>query len=170
MSTWSPRRPWQSSITAPTWSVGRDDRGADVGLADLLDVVGVGHLDGAVDLDLLAAVEHDLVADVRGRREQLEVVLALEALAHDLHVQQAEEAAAKAEAQRLGGLGLPGERGVVERQPVERVAQVLVAVGVDREEPAEDDRAHLAVAGQRLGRGRLLARSGCRRRAAWRRP
>ena len=40
-------------------------------------------------------------------------MLALEALAHDVHVQQAEEAAAKAEPQRLGWLGLVRERRVV---------------------------------------------------------
>ena len=41
---------------------------------------------------------------------------------------------AKPEAERLRGLRLPGERRVVERQAIERVAQVLVAVGVDREQ------------------------------------
>ena len=87
-----------------------------------------------------------------GRRgEQLQVVLALEPLAHDVHVQQAEEAAAEAEAERLAGLGLLGQRGVVERELLERVAQVRELVGVDREEPAEDHRLDLAVAGQRLG-------------------
>ena len=44
----------------------------------------------------------------------VEVVLALEPLLDDLHVQQAEEAAAEAEAERLRGLGLEDERGVVE--------------------------------------------------------
>ena len=94
------------------------------------------------------------------RRQQLEVVLALEALAHDVHVQQPEEAAAKAEAERVGGLGLPRERRVVERELLERVAQVGVAVGVDREEPAEDHRLDLAVAGQRLA-GLTGARRAC---------
>ena len=67
-------------------------------------------------------------------------------------MQEAQEAAAKAEAQGLGGLGLVAERGVVQGQAVERVAEVLVAVGVEREQAAEDHRLHLAVAGQRLGR------------------
>ena len=57
-----------------------------------------------------------------------------------------EEAAAEAEAERLGGLGLPAQRGVVERQLLERVAQVGVVVGVHREEAAEDHRLDLAVA------------------------
>ena len=105
-----------------------------------------------------AVGERHLVLDARHRRQQLEVVLALQALAHDVHVQQAEEAAAEAEAQRVGGLGLPAQRGVVERQLLQRVAQVGVVVGVDREQAAEHHRLDLAVAGQRLGRPAALGR------------
>ncbi len=130
---------------------GRDDRRLDERLADLLDRARVGHVGGVVHLQLLAVGQRHVELDRGHRREQLEVVLALESLAHDVHVQQAEEAAAEAEAERVGGLGLPGQRGVVERQLLERVAQVGVAVGVDREQPAEDHRLDLAVAGQRLG-------------------
>ena len=120
---------------------------------------GVGHVGGAVDLDRLAAVDQcHLVAHVGRGRQQLEVVLALEALADDVHVEQAEEAAAEAESERVRGLGLVRERGVVQGQALQRLAQVLVAVGVDREEAAEDDRLHLAVAGKRLGRGAARGR------------
>ena len=77
----------------------------------------------------------------RGRGgDEVEVVLALEALLDDLHVEQAEEAAAEAEAERLRGLGLVGERRVVELQLLERVAQLLVVVGVGREEAGEHHR------------------------------
>src|SRR5947209_3565054 len=105
-----------------------------------------------VDVDRGPVGQGDVVLDVGGRREQLEVVLALETLAHDVHVQQSEEAAAEAEAERLARLGLPRQRGVVQRQLLERVAQVGVLVGVEREQPAEDHRLDLAVAGERLGR------------------
>jgi hypothetical protein len=84
-----------------------EDRGADVRLADLGDRCRVGHVVGAVDLDHGAVGQRHLVLDARHRRQQLEVVLALEPLAHDVHVQQPEEAAAEAEAERVGGLGLP---------------------------------------------------------------
>jgi GTP-binding protein LepA len=47
-------------------------------------------------------------------------------------VQQAEEAAAEAEAQRVARLRLPGQRRVVERQLLERVAQVRVVDGTFR--------------------------------------
>jgi len=66
-------------------------------------------------------------------------------------VEEAEEAAAEAEAERLGGLRLPGEGGVVQGQLVERVAEVFEAIGLDREEPAEDHRPDLAVALESLG-------------------
>ena len=111
-------------------------------------------------------VSVDLELDRRHRRHQLEVVLALQPLAHDVHVQQAEEAAAEAEAERVGGLRLPEQRGVVERELLERVAQVRVVVGVDREQAAEDHRLDVAVAGQRLGRAARASSSACRRRAA----
>jgi len=46
-------------------------------------------------------------------------------------VQQAEEAAAEAEAERAGGLGLVGQRRVVQLEPLEGVAQRRVVVAVD---------------------------------------
>ena len=75
-------------------------------------------------------------------------------------MQQAQKAAAEAEAERVRGLRLPRQRGVVEDELLERVAQVGVVVGVDREQAAEDHRLDLAVARQRLvasarGRSRL---------------
>ena len=99
----------------------------------------------------------DLVDHVGRGRDQVEVELALEPLADDLHVQQAEEAAAEAEAERAGGLRLVGERGVVELQLVERVAQRRVVVAVDRVEPGEHHRVGVLVAAERLGGAVVLA-------------
>ena len=50
---------------------------------------------------LLAGRREHPIGDVGRGDEQVEVELALEALAHDLHVQEAEEAAAEPEAERL---------------------------------------------------------------------
>ena len=69
----------------------------------------------------------------RRRRDEREVELALESLAHDLHVQQAEETAAKTEAQRGRRLGLEAEARIVQRQLVERLAQIGELVAVDRD-------------------------------------
>ena len=73
-------------------------------------------------------------------------------------MQQAEEAAAEAEAERGRGLGLVEERGVVELEPLERVAKLRVLVGVGREEAGEHHRLDVLVAGQRLARGTLDGR------------
>jgi hypothetical protein len=94
---------WYSSITEPS--------GSSLGERIFLDLA-VGQLDA--------------VAHRRRRLHEVEVVLALEPLLDDLHVQQAEEAAAEAEAERVAGLGLERERAVVEAQLLERLAQVLV--------------------------------------------
>ena len=84
--------------------------------------------------------------------EQVEVELALEPLLDDLHVQEPEEAAAEAEAERGRGLRLVEEGRVVEPQLLERVAQLRVLVGVHRVEPREHHRLDLLEAGQRLRR------------------
>ena len=118
----------------------------------------VGHVGRVVD-DAASSpsVEVHVVLDAGRGGEEVQVVLALEALLHDLHVEQAEEAAAEPEAERLGGLRLVGERGIVQRQLLERVAQlgevVWSSTGI---EAAEDHRLGLAVAGQRLGAARRL--------------
>jgi hypothetical protein len=85
----------------------------------------VGHVGGVVQLDH-RAVAHVDVVDHRGRGgDQVDIVFAFEPVADDLEVQKPEEAAAEAEAERGGGFHLGGEGGVVERQFLDRVAQVF---------------------------------------------
>ncbi len=135
----------------------RDDhRRLHVRLLDLLELAR--HLGRVVHLDLLARPRRRAVRDVRRGDEEIEVELALEPLAHDLHVQEAEEAAAEAEAERLRGLGLVGERPVVQLEALERVAQLRVVVGVGREDPGEDHRLDVLVAGERRGGGTAARR------------
>ena len=110
-----------------------------------------------------AVAQQDLVDDGRRRRDQVHVVFALEALLHDVHVQQAEEAAAEAEAQRLRHLGLVVQRRVVQLELVERVAQRLVLVRLDRVEPGEHLRLHVLESRQRARRRAAPRASPCRR-------
>ena len=108
-------------------------------IVDVLDVaVGARHL-----------VDH-------GRRagDQIERVFALQPLLHDVHVQQPEKAAAKAEAQRGGHLRLVVQRRVIELELGERIAKALVVLGIDREQPGEHARLDLLETGQRLRAGR----------------
>ena len=95
-----------------------------------------------------------MVLDVRRGRDERQVVLPLQALAHDLHVEQAEEAAPEAEAQRARRLGLVGERRVVQAKPLQRFAQLRVLVTHDGVQPAEDHRERIAVARERSPRVR----------------
>ena len=58
-----------------------------------------------VDEHLGAVGEERAIDDRRRGRDDAEVELAVEALAHDLHVQQSQEPAAEAEAERLEDSG-----------------------------------------------------------------
>jgi hypothetical protein len=102
--------------------------------------------------ELLAVGHHHPVLHVGHGGDQVQVELALQPLLDDLHVQQPQEAAAEAEAERGGGLRLVGERRVVQLQLLERVAQLLVLLGVRGVEPGEHHRLDLLVAGQQLRR------------------
>ena len=109
----------------------RDDAcGADVGLVDALWIGW--HVRRAVNLDFLAGLREDAVGHVRSGDEEIEIELALEALADDVHVQEPEEATAEAEAQRLRSLGLVEEGSVVELELFERIAQLRVVVRLGR--------------------------------------
>ena len=90
------------------------------------------------------------VDDRRRGGDQVEVELARQPLLDDLQMQEAEEAAAEAEAERGGGLHLVGEGGVVEAELADRGAQVLEVGGVDRKDAAEDHRLRRPEAGKRL--------------------
>ena len=152
-----PRLSWHSCRMPPTCSAGVEDHRLDDGLLELRDAAGLGQLRRAVDLVHLAVGGRHPVQHARRRRDQVLVELALEALLHDVHVQQAEEAAPESEAQRRRGFGLVEERGVVQAQLLEGVAQLRVLVAFHRVEAGEDHRLELAEAGERLHRrpGRL---------------
>ena len=132
-----------------------DDLDLDDRLEDALDARSVGEVGGIVDLDLRAVVEVDLVRHRRRRLHDRHAALALEALLHDVHVQEAEEPAAEAEAERLAVLRLEGEARIVQVQLLDRLAQLLevgllaVFVGARRIEVAEDHLLRLFVALER---------------------
>ncbi len=101
---------------------------------------GRRQLRGIVERDDSAVGLQHFVDDGRRAADELQLVFALEALLDDVHVQQAEEAAAEAEAEGARDFRLVVERGVVELQLRERIAKLLVVFGVDREEPREHAR------------------------------
>ena len=138
----------------------RQDRRADPGLGDLLDLHDIGHVGGIVQVDLLAVGELDLIDDAGRGRDEVEVELARQALLNDLQMQQPEEAAAEAEAKGRRGLHLVGEAGVIEAQAPHGRAQILEIGGVHREQAAEDDGLGGLEARQGLGATALLVGDG----------
>jgi hypothetical protein len=92
--------------------------------------IAIGHVGAQLDL-----VDHR-----RGRGDQVEIELALQPLLDDFQVQQPEEAAAEAEAERRGGFHLEGERGVVEPQLAHGGAQIFEIRRIDGKQPAEHHR------------------------------
>ena len=83
--------------------------------------------------------------------DDIHIELAAEALLHNLHVQQTQEAAAEAEAQGCRTLGNEGQRGVVELQLLQRGAQVLEVLGLDGVDAGEDHRLDILEAVDGLG-------------------
>jgi len=98
----------------------------------------VGQVGRAIDPDRLAVGQHDLVLHRRRRGDQVQVVLALEPLLDDVHVEQTQKAAAKAEIEGLRRLGFIGQRGVVELQALERFFEIGIVFALDRVHPGED--------------------------------
>ncbi len=77
-------------------AVGGDDGDVHPGLADLVDARGVGQVGGGVDLHDLAVGEERLVPHVGRGGQKVHLVLALQPLLDDVHVEEAEEAGAEA--------------------------------------------------------------------------
>ncbi len=134
------------------YCVGRDDRQLEERLLDRGDLLRFGQVGRVVDEFDRAVGAREAVLDARRRGDQRQAELALEALLDDLHVQQAEEAAPESEPERTGRLGRVGDRRVVELELLERLAQVLEVVTVDREQAGEHHRLRVAVAGEHVGR------------------
>ena len=64
--------------------------------------------------------------------------------------------ASESEAERAGCLGLEGERGVIDSQLLERVAEFGVLIAIDGIEPTEHHRLGLEVAGQGLASAAIV--------------
>ena len=152
-------------MSGPTYSVGVSTVTVTYGSSIAATSFGGGIADGLSTTSTPPSTRSTRYSTFGAVATSDEVVLALEPLAHDLHVQQSEEAAAEPEAERARRLGLVGERRVVEPEPLERLAQVGVLVAVDRVEAAEHHRLRVAVALERAaGRAAVVTVSPTR---AW---
>ena len=130
----------------------RHDRGPHDGLADLVYEVRVGEEARGVDHDHLPVALLDLVFHARRGLDHLNVRLALDPLLDDVHVEHSEEAAAEAEPEGFGLLGLEGEAGVVEAELIEGLAEDREVRVEARVNARIDHGLDFFVARQRLGR------------------
>src|SRR5690606_22081965 len=128
--------------------LGHKNIGAHDRLAHLLDHRRVGQARGVVDIDDVAVLLHHLIDHGGGGGDQVQVVLALQTLLDDLHVQHAEKADAETETQRVGAFRLVLQRGVIPGELFQSVAEILEIVGADREQTGEHLRLHLLEAGE----------------------
>ena len=108
--------------------------------------------------DMFASLQNHFIHHGRRGGNQVHIELALQAFLHDFQVQQAQEAAAEAEAQRLRHFRLEFQRSVVELQFFQRVAQGFVIVAFHGIQAGEHLALHFFEAGQRLGSGVLHQR------------
>ena len=97
-------------------------------LTNLIDLVDRRELRGVFHLHDFAVGHQHLINDGRSRRDEIHVVLALQPLLHDVHVQETKEARAEAEAERLGAFGLKTQRRIVKLKLREGVAQRVVLI------------------------------------------
>src|SRR5215208_608729 len=147
-----PRRFVESSISGPMYWLGVTTLSLTQGSSITSMSVGFGRSAGLSTDGPAAVRQDDVVFDRRRRSDQIDPELALEALLHDLHVEQAEEAAAEAEPERDRAFGLVSERGVVEMQLLEGLTQERVVLAADGVDAGEDEALRLLVTGERLGR------------------
>ena len=115
-----------------------------------LDLRRVRIVERRIDVDLRPVELRDLVDDVRRRRDEVEIVLALQPLHDDLHVQQSKEAAPETEAERDGIFLRIAHGGIIQLELFQRVAQIAVLRAVRRIDAGEHHRLCLLVAGKRL--------------------
>ena len=131
---------------------GLDDRLVHLGdLAACRILGGIRHHE-------FGAILHDHAVDHVGRGgDEIKIKFALEALTHDLHMQQPEEADPEAKAQRARGFRLEAERCIVELQLVQGLAQLGIIGPVNRVEAGEHHRLRRPIATE-IVRGRPVQR------------
>ena len=119
----------------------------------MLDLGRIRVVERGIDIHDRAVGLGDLIDDVGRGGDEVEIILALEPLEDDLHMQKAQKAAAEAEAQRDGVFLRIAHGRVVELQFFQRVAQITVFGAVRRVDARKDHGLRLLVAGQCFGRG-----------------
>ena len=124
----------------------------------MIDLHHIRHVGGVVHFPLGAVLHLHFVDNRRRGGDQRDIVFALKPLSNDLKVQEAQEAAPEAKAQRRRRLDFMRERRIIQRQFIDRRAQVFKLRRIDREDTAEHHRHRRLIARQRLLRPCPLGR------------
>src|SRR5215471_3457278 len=112
----------QRQYPAQVFVIGEDSR-RDHRFFDLGDISERGKLCRAFYVQDRVVLRSDAIAHTRSCGNKVQIELPLQTLLDDLHVQQAQEAAAESKAQRGGAFRLIKEGRIVEPQLFQRVAQ-----------------------------------------------
>src|SRR5581483_2978680 len=142
----------QGENSADIFFVGQDG-GEDDRLFHFGDFILRRPARGIVNFDDFAVGLVDLVADAGSGGDEIEIEFALQSLLNDLHVEQAEKAAAEAKSQGHGTFRLEKERSVVQAEFFESFAELGVLVRVDGVKAGKNHGLDVFKAGQRLERG-----------------
>ena len=128
--------------------LGGHEAGLHVWLLRQLNFRRVRIVEGVVHHDHRAVGFGDPVNHVGGGGDEIQIVLPLQSLLDDLHVQQAQKAAAEAKAQSNGALRLIGHGGIVQFQLFQSFPQILVLGAIGRVHAGKHHGLHRPVAGQ----------------------
>ena len=120
--------------------------------------IGIGIVLRIVDRERLAALEDETVLDARRGHDDRLGELALETLLEYLEVEEPEEPAPESLPERLRGVLLVNEGGVVELVALEGVGERIEILRFHRIHGREDDRLDLAETGERRRDGIVLER------------
>ena len=134
--------------------VRNQDRRPDPGLLHRLNAALVRPVHGVVQLDVPPVGKAEAIDHAGRRGHQVEIEFALEALLNDLEVEKPQASAPESQAEGSARFRFVVERGIVQVQLRQRVAEMAVVAGVRRIQAAEHDGDRLPETGQG-DRGRL---------------
>ena len=129
---------------------GDHDLRADDGFLHSQNGGGLGQVGGICQFHHGPVSLVDFVDDTRCCRDQVQIIFALQTLQNDFHVQKSQESAAETESQGQRCLGLEEERGIIELELFQGIAQVGIAGCLGRIQAAVDHGLCALIAGQGL--------------------
>src|SRR5262249_44979985 len=114
------------------------ERKLEKGLLNPSDRTRFGKLGRVLNFDHGVVVAHHAVHDAWCGGYEIQSVLALQTLLHDVHVEQAQKPAAETKTKRFRGVRLEHERAIVQVKLLERFSQLAIGVTVRWKDARKD--------------------------------